>query len=74
MTQTQLHILNVLKARMDTAHPSHSASDEIRAAFDGPAKLYLRTWVLPLIQALIDNGEGVKSADQVKYDLGWRTT
>ncbi len=70
MTKTQLRILRKLRSRLDTKDAGHTASEEITEAFDGPCNLYLGTWVLPLIQALIDNGSGLKDADQILYDLG----
>ncbi len=55
-TQTQTQALELLRARLDPAHPMFSGSTEVAAALHGPARPYFDTWVLPLVDFLL-NGE-----------------
>lgn len=57
LTKFQKAALEVLKARLDTSDPGHRAAREVSQAFDGPARAYLQTWILPLLDAILNGPE-----------------
>ena len=54
LTKAQADALVLLRARLDWRSPAFRASDEAREALEA-ARLYLDSWVLPLID-FIENG------------------
>lgn len=52
MNRTQVMALELVRLRLDPAHPDFSGSPEIRAALsDDKLRRYLETWVLPYVDA-----------------------
>jgi hypothetical protein len=55
LTKTQRDALELLRVRLDPTSPAFRGSDEVREALE-QARLYVNSWVLPLID-LAMNGE-----------------
>ncbi len=66
--QWQRDACDVIRARLDPREPGHAASEEITAAFAGPARLYLETWVFPLLDALASGKPEHWQRDAIKRD------
>lgn len=55
-TQAQRKALLLLRARLDPNHPMFAGSEAVKAALHGEAKPYFDTYVLPVLDYLL-NGE-----------------
>lgn len=49
LSQYQRDCLLTALARIETKHPGFQAADYIKEAFSGPCRLYLQSWVIPLL-------------------------
>lgn len=63
MSKQNVEILEIALARLEGV----LAVDEVREALQGDAKLYLDSWVKPLIQAVILNGLGYYESGDYAY-------
>lgn len=52
LNKFQQNCVDVLRARLNPAHPGFRGSVEVRAALEGPAGLYFYSWVRPLVEAI----------------------
>lgn len=56
LNKSQLAAVRLMRVRLDSKHAEFNPSREVAEALSGPARLYLETWVLPLLQ-FIETGE-----------------
>lgn len=49
LSQFQRDCLLTALARIDPKHPGFQGDDNIKEALSGPCRLYLQTWVIPLL-------------------------
>lgn len=55
-SKTQQQAIELLRARLDPKHPMFAGSEQVAAALTGDAKVYFDTWVVPVLDFLL-NGE-----------------
>jgi hypothetical protein len=68
LTKAQIAALTLLRARLNPNDAGFRASDDVRAAFDGPARLYIETRVLPLIDFLAEGPAWHGQAGTILWD------
>jgi hypothetical protein len=73
LTQYQRDAIDLMRARLDPSHPGFTGAECVRDALScappyDNAGLYIRSWVLPLLD-LIENGESYRGeAQSVAFD------
>lgn len=63
MSKTNMEILEIALARLE----GQNASDRVEQALTVDAKIYLDSWVKPLIAAVIRNGLGYENPEDYAY-------
>lgn len=54
LTKAQRIAIDLAFSRINPKDPGFRASEEVRAALSGDARLYLETWVYPLLASVLD--------------------
>jgi hypothetical protein len=53
LTQFQIDCLVILEAKLDAFHPGFRGDERMKKALGEDARIYIDTWVLPLIEAIL---------------------
>ena len=70
MNQTEQAALKLLQIRMDPKNPGYGASDCVTQALTGEAKCYFDSWVLPVLQFLVEGEAYFGQGDDIRRQLG----